>query len=261
MADSASSPPAGKCRLAGHGACSGSISGEHYLSHALLRQLGPGKTIALQGTPWSVDELRTVGKSALTANILCRGHNSRLSTLDDKVARLLRALQEAQRELEAGSARSRTHTFDGLTLERALLKIVYTMWASGNLAHGGEKLPGAPPPGWDLYLLGEEPLPPHWGLYVNPPSGPFMAAADEFELTALSGSDGSGVKAVHFKLARIPVSLLLGKPDDPLAYGVRRPCALVLRRGAAAHTLRLIWPDGEAGMPIEYVRAGDAPAS
>jgi hypothetical protein len=70
-----------KCRLAGQGPCQGKLSGEHYISHALLKRLGAGQTIGIQGTPWSRDTLREVGKAGLTANILCQRHNSELSGL------------------------------------------------------------------------------------------------------------------------------------------------------------------------------------
>ena len=60
------------CALAGHGPCSGKISGEHYISHAALRRLAPGEGITISGTPWSAAGLRTVGKAALTANIVCQ---------------------------------------------------------------------------------------------------------------------------------------------------------------------------------------------
>ncbi len=241
-----------------HGPCEGKISGEHYISHALLKQLGPSKAVHISGTPWSGSTPIKVGKSALTANILCQKHNASLSNLDSLASRLLKALQTAQLQLKQGTKTSPTHTFIGPNFERWLLKVGYMMWASGNLANQSSRIPSLPPKNWNGILTGKDDFPDFWGLYVEPPERPFVTAADEFEVVPLSASDGSGIKAIRFQLARIPFTLVMGKPDQPGSFGMRRPRAVVLQNEFARHTLRLTWPAGNTSEPIIYTRLGDA---
>lgn len=71
-----------KCYLNGTNDCSEEISREHYVSRAVLEQLGHG--IKVTGAPWLAPgiSLETTAES-LTAKILCRRHNAALSPLDD----------------------------------------------------------------------------------------------------------------------------------------------------------------------------------
>lgn len=209
--------------------------------------------------PWCADGPKEVGINSLTANIFCQGHNSQLSALDTLATRFLEALQEAELDLQRGSSKDRTHTFNGLKLERWFLKVCYTMWASENFGHRGVKLPGSPPDAWDDYLLGTEPLPPHWGLYVPMAREAYPTVLSEFEVIPISGSDGSGIIGAHFKLASIPFTLILGKPDDPSAWGIYRPRELIFHDNRFGHFLRLAWPEGEIGSPIQYIRLGPSP--
>ena len=244
------------CALAGHDPCAGKITGEHYISAALLKALRADDHILIQGTPWTGDRAVLVGQSSLTANILCSRHNSMLSILDAEAARFLKAIKTAQLDLKAGMPKSRTHTFDGARLERWFLKVCFMMWASGNFSENGAKLAGKPPPQWNEYLLGRAALPNLWGLYVEPPTEPFATTENEFEVTPLSGNDGSGIKGARFKLARLPFSLILGEPGGD--WGHHRPSGFILQNGKAAHNLRLRWPEGQASLPITYTRTADS---
>ena len=248
------------CALAGHGPCAGKISGEHYISHAVLRRLAPDEGISISGTPWTAAGPKTVGKAALTANIVCQKHNSDLSGLDSIGGRWMACIQEAQLALAGTSARSRTHTFDGIKLERFFLKLAFMLWHSGNFASAGAAIQGAPSGIWADLLTGAVPFPSTWGLYVPTSGAPFMAVDRQFSAMPLTGSDGSGIKAVHFEMATVPFYLMLGNPDHQAHWGTRRPRQLDIGNDIACHRLRLAWPEGEASEPVTMQRVADPPS-
>lgn len=249
------------CALAGHGLCGGKISGEHYISLAVLRRIAPGEGITISGTPWTAAGPKTVGKAALTANIICERHNSGLTDLDSLAGRWMASIQEAQLALASRSARSRTHTFDGLKLERWFLKVAFMLWHSGNFASAGAAISDAPPRIWADLLTAAAPFPPTWGLYIPTGDAPFMAVDRQFSAMALTGSDGSGIKAIHFEIAKVPFHLLLGNPDHQAHWGTRRPRQLDLGNDVACHHLRLTWPDGSSGDAVTVRRVADPPST
>lgn len=120
-----------KCFLQGYGTCGKRLSREHYISEAVLKQLASGKTVALGGLPWQPERtLQSIGIGALQARILCEGHNSALSPLDEEAGRLLRtldAIDKSHREVAPLSS------FDGQRVERWLLKIICGLVAGQGL--------------------------------------------------------------------------------------------------------------------------------
>lgn len=244
-----------RCEMHGFGPCSGKISGEHYISAGLLRELSSDGKIIVQGLPWATEPKR-VGIASLTANILCQGHNSRLSDLDEIALKFFRAIKAAQLSLQAHNTTGSFHAFNGRLLERWFIKVLFATWASGNLADGGERIEGRPPSTWIEYILGLRALPSQWGLYMKPTQGFFSTVENEFELVPLSGSDGSGLKGAHFKIARLPFTLVMGKPGGD--WGIQRPAKLRLEQDNVGHDLRMGWAGARAGPSVTYTRIADS---
>src|SRR6266446_3468995 len=110
------------CWAAVLGKCGGGISGEHVLSKGLFR----GKAVQVQGTPWKAEKLKPIGINALTANILCRDHNSALSNVDDEGIAAFHAIRRFE-EVLAGrlnpiNAADLQHHVSGHMLERWFIK-------------------------------------------------------------------------------------------------------------------------------------------
>ena len=89
------------CALETTSLCEGGLSGEHYISRALLDVIAPDGKISIEGLPWA-REAKSVGPNALTATILCRRHNSLLSPLDTEAAKFATFLRDAQLDLASG---------------------------------------------------------------------------------------------------------------------------------------------------------------
>jgi hypothetical protein len=106
------------------GDCDGQQSGEHIVSGGIWT----GPTVDVIGFPWCKDSPKKIGIGALTANILCRRHNSLLSPLDSAAKEAFKGLATAS-QLANGRRRILTrpwtpiiiHT-NGTLLERWCLK-------------------------------------------------------------------------------------------------------------------------------------------
>ncbi len=69
--------------------CSDKISGEHYISKAILKLISDEK-LNVTGWPYSSAESVQIGINNLTVNCLCTRHNSMLSPLDDAAANIFK---------------------------------------------------------------------------------------------------------------------------------------------------------------------------
>jgi hypothetical protein len=86
------------CYLGHTNDCGGGITGEHYVSRAVLEQLSE-PVVAIEGVHWlAPGDRKVVSINRLTANILCSRHNSALSTLDDEAGHFFTHSQEHSRE-------------------------------------------------------------------------------------------------------------------------------------------------------------------
>lgn len=125
---------------------------------ALLTRFG--KTFFVEGPPWAKEPIRT-GKQALTASVLCKRHNNKLSALDVFIREFDDVLM-AGLQGDAGA-----HVFDGEDLERWALKALLGLGVSGNLgaSEDGEKLGPRVPELYLRILFGEEALPERCGFF------------------------------------------------------------------------------------------------
>lgn len=76
--------------------CSKEMSGEHLVSKALFPD-----SVNIQGFKWCHDRPKAIGINSLTANVLCRDHNSELSDLDNAALRAWEALKRIRGRCES----------------------------------------------------------------------------------------------------------------------------------------------------------------
>lgn len=244
------------CFLSGSSTCRSKLSREHYISRAVLERVFVGSTGVVQGLPWSDAVYQQVSLMSLTAKILCEGHNNELSDLDTVAGNFLDFVQRAQLHLAGRAEVPRPLTISGHLLERWLLRVAAGMLASGNLSHQGKRLEAEVPEQWKQCLLGKL-FPEGWGLYIRPPTHEFAMAEREFEVVPLSGHDRLP-RAFHFALARLPLTLVLGRPDVQSEWGFFRPEGIALTDNFWNHRVQLEWAPKPASGPIEYTRLRDA---
>jgi hypothetical protein len=155
-----------KCYAQSLGGCSSQISGEHYVSEAVLRAVSQANNrIRVQGLKFQPSGLvQEIGISNLTGNVLCDTDNSQLSQLDAVGLEFFDAMER----IMCGGSLGAIDPIDGYRLEGWMLKTL-----TGGVFCGAFQLPegmnlkGKPPPHgflsvlFDRMMLGE-PL----GLYL-----------------------------------------------------------------------------------------------
>jgi hypothetical protein len=78
--------------------CSKKISGEHIISEIIMKFLFPNN-LYLSGPKWLKDqENKNIPISSLTANVLCKTHNSALAKFDTQMNKLVRYLYTIEEE-------------------------------------------------------------------------------------------------------------------------------------------------------------------
>jgi hypothetical protein len=147
-----------KCYARALNDCDGPISGEHYISYSVLKQLG--SNVALGGVPWSEQPI-SIPTKQVTGKILCKRHNESLSSLDATAGKLFEAIQNTHKGIKAGWV-----LLNGEDIERWMMKLLFGIIASGNIrprdGHTAEKT--CPPMPYLNILFGHKPMPPGCGL-------------------------------------------------------------------------------------------------
>ena len=157
-----------KCYIRLTNVCSTKISGEHYVSAAILAEFGNLRT---SGLPWFGPGVTQVGINTLTSKILCTRHNSVLSPLDTEGRRMLVAIRDGINHVWKKSLSTKTlfriasgeaFEFSGLKTLMGLLAANFA-WTDGASTLNEFTLPEA----LILGALTTGRLPPGYGHYVG----------------------------------------------------------------------------------------------
>lgn len=180
--------------------CSGKLSHEHLVSRALF----DGPTIQVNA-PWTGGQTRSIGLNRLTGNILCKGHNSRLSPVDVQGATLFRTVRIFDSWLAGKLAddpeRIRRIRIDGPMLERWFAKTAINLFIStARDKHWPDKgAPSVPPRYVVDAIFGKSRLAPPMGLhFLAGQVADTRVVADQVRFTPLF-RDGTCFVAGHFE--------------------------------------------------------------
>jgi hypothetical protein len=255
-------PPAGaieKCYMKELGSCSGGISREHLISEAIIRLLAGDGDFTVAGLPWiPPGEFKAIGPKSLVATCLCRKHNSAIHALDDAALAFFTMLKSC---LDRSTDTLR-FIVSGHDIERWLLKTLKAMAASGNLAHGQEKLPGVFSS--DVRVLDMLDTPSLWpgstGLYCIMRAGELTENHNRFQLAPLSNQRGevgglwTNILGLSFILMLEPLDIA---QNPQLAGAVFRPGQIVVTHPGSTSWLVLSWDDDKThldSMSLKFVR-------
>lgn len=217
------------CYASGLYDCDHKLSREHYISQALLKELGGAPIVS--GLPWQQGPNK-LGSKTMAAKVLCERHNGMLSPLDQVGGRFFKALS-----LDTDHGLWLSHRqlvlFAGEDVERWLLKALLGAAFSGNLPHGGDRFPrsGTPPTSWLEILFGLREMPSKAGLYwLEEPEAP-MKVERRFGFAPLYLQHQSLIQLVGCYARFVAASfILLMEPEaagDPRLEGsVHRPAML-----------------------------------
>lgn len=220
------------CFLKGYGTCSAKISKEHYISKTVLKALSSNGGFRIGGLPWQPDQtLQRIGIESLVSKILCETHNSSLSPLDAVAGKLFRVIDSADKSPATLPDVTR---LNGLLVERSFVKLLCGLAASAGFNSG------IVPEQWKLVLLGKQ-WSDHCGLYLSI-SSEQQVLAKELRLETMVDQETREVLAAVFSVAGVSFNILLGRPENPSAWGTHRPRGIIFRNEADEKCVEFVWP-------------------
>ncbi len=246
------------CYLRGTCDCSDQISREHYMSKAVLDQLGT--VLRVSGMHWqdiSATIDTTVGN--LTSKILCKRHNESLSPLDQEAALFFSALHKTLVDLERKTISRKPvfHLVDGTAIELWMLKVACGLYF-GVGAKNRKKI--SEDHSIDMTKVERAFFESKWdsraGLYFKGSTGSVINIASSVGMTTLSSDSDQRVCGAAVSLLGVTLELLFdttGTNPGNWAGIIRRPTELVFARKHRQHSVVLTWPPGtpEASIVME----------
>ncbi|BAQ64035.1 hypothetical protein [Geminocystis sp. NIES-3709] len=246
-----------KCYLSHTKGCSEKISGEHYISEALLNVIEKqNRTIDVTGFTWlPKEQLSSISKANLKAKILCTNHNCALSPLDSAVADFVAAIGSIDIEQQKQVPLCLAYSVDGTSIERWLIKVVYGLVVSGQI----KQKTGQP------FLVKEKCMSllcsPHarwpvgWGLYLPKRPG-HVYHSSSFELIPQYNPDNGLLLCLDLKFNGIVMHFVMGKPDTKESFGIHRPAELRFVKGDTSCKISFSWAARKAGEAVTLRHVG-----
>lgn len=247
------------CYLRSTNDCCDQISGEHYMSEAILQRF---EGVRVSGMHWQKPgEEVTLAVSALKANILCRRHNSALAPLDAEAGLFFAAIDEGVADLKRKTL-SRKPTFrliSGDAIELWMLKVACGLYFAVG-AHDGVKLSSSH--SIDIQKVRRAFFDRQWdpggGLYFKgAPGERFGGKAHRIGMAPLSDNSAKRCCGTSVSLAGYRMEVVfdtVGVNYGPNLGLVRRPTELVWSRFHRQLFIVLSWPPGtpEARVPFRF---------
>lgn len=241
-----------RCFLSITNDCVRSISGEHFISAALLKDAF-GDHIWVSGFPWQrSSEKKHLSVKNLTANNLCTRHNSALSPLDAVVAGFFTDLRVVVADIcrKTLSRKSMTRVASGEALELWMLKAAFGFtsmnYPDADEAHSSTK-PDISPAAIRTLLTGK------WedgcGLYMSYREGDLLDPYDSrLGLRPLFLAGSKQLVAVQFQFCGITFDLIINADgwlhSSYQEISVRRPSGFIFVHGRRENMFALTWPKG-----------------
>ena len=235
------------------GGCSHQISGEHYVSQAILRLVSKGEPSVLVRnlTFQKQASLEPKGIGKLVAKVLCDTHNRILSPYDDSGRALFSGMDQIDSGVGKIEETPATIIVNGDGLERWMLKTICGGLFSGNIPVSGGSMKGVgPPKEWLDILFADGKFSAGQGLYVRAgtPGVTFATDPSVLKIEVISDPDdvviGLSVWIFNFEFILVLASLPPQLPEM-LEYSQYRPKGIVVQ--GSSKRIQIAWHDGIAG--------------
>ena len=254
-----------KCYASDFANCSDDISGEHCISHGVLRVLSEdGVTIEVEGLAWfKDDEKKKLSTKTLVSNVLCKRHNEALSGFDSVAKRFFLSIDKIDRKYEADITEheDRVFLFNGHDIERWMLKTLCCLVFSGSASSKSGPTKGlALNPEWLRILFGQRGFPSKWGLYFSGNIGEVNTVNRGFGFSSISNES----RGVYGSITVLNGKRLILAMDVPpadkgntiVAGYIYRPNELVMTNGKSKKVIMFGWDlQGQGGsITIDYAK-------
>ncbi len=235
-----------RCYMAATGACDTKISGEHLISHSVLKILAD-EQVELSGLPWQKPgEKKMLGFSTLVTKALCRKHNSSLSPIDTVGARLFEAIQKCG-TTDTGPALF--FLLSGHDVERWMLRSLAIFGFSGNFSIDGAVVEQDFIKRLQIIELLEDPkrLKKPVGFYLTRGLGHQFWRRDNIQIAPVVNTGSNEIMGITLDLQGLEFALLAADHDlagTGLDKAMYRPAAFVFDMNGIRHRIQLSWEDG-----------------
>lgn len=244
-----------KCYAGTTANCSTKISGEHFISNSILKELELNGKVKIIGLPWQDKEkFNLLSRNKLVSNILCTTHNELLSSFDSSIGRLSKTLLRFDEDFNLDNAKEDLAVFSGEDLEKWMLKTVCAFIASNQIAYKGSKVSCELK---DIYvdiLYNDKPFPDQWGMYFKIPDDRKIQKFHSISFKALTANNE--LKAAEFLVNNFKFYLVLGPPNRKTDFGIYRPRGIQLAKGDIKKRIEICWQDKRYNAGIFMERVG-----
>ncbi len=242
-----------KCYARNTGKCSRRISREHIISDSLLRLFEHNKTVKVAGLSWLPEkEFRLFSRNSFGSNILCTYHNSILSKYDAEIEAFAKCLIDYDADFNNSSPKSEHKKFKGAYIENWMLKTVCNIIAANQVLREGVPIPCILKDVYIEILFNGIPWQEGWGLYFKIPDK--VQKYNCFGFATRTGNNE--VKAADFLFNNFQFSLLLGKPDNPASFGIKRINKITFTNGSIEKVIEFEWEDKQHDVYVVLTRTG-----
>ena len=219
--------------------CSEKISGEHYVTAGVLKEIDC--IINLEGVPWIPEgEMKRVPVDSLTANVLCDRHNRAFSPLDRIGIEFFRAVKQYSVAAYAGN--ERVSAFNGRDIERWMLKTLYGLLASRTLQvqHGVRIKTDIDMRCVEL-LYDKVPFSPSRGLFVRTEPGHPVQTKRSLSVSPVTNDAKRTLNGL--RLTIVGFDFLLTTSPVPAESSAFRPGYIVFSSSTGDKIIHLFWKD------------------
>ena len=243
-----------KCYASSTKKCSKKITREHFISHNILKELVYERGVKITGVPWiDYETWKVLPTESLASKILCKNHNQALSDLDAQMGRFFRTILDFDEDFNRDAPKEELAVFSGEDIEKWMLKTVCAMVASSQLATQGQKMDVPLKREWVDILYNNHSWPEHWGMYFK--------VADRTISKFKSISVQPFTKAGELKKAEISINefkfnLILGKDDNPWAWGRYRPRTMIFSQKGVKKYIEICWQNNAYQRQVDLTRIG-----
>lgn len=204
-----------KCWASCLGNCCDKISREHIISASLFKNT---KLVTVQGFHWCLNEEKEIGLSSLTANILCKHHNSLLSDLDLAAGHAFNIFEDIATYINEavrtnGRFKARSSNVNALYLERWLLKTLINVSYGYNHFFGNGQEIGVPDEHLVNVSFGRSKFRQGAGMYFASNEGEKLSFDSKLNITPLIYLPENRIVGAMFTFAGMQLFLWL-KPEE-----------------------------------------------
>jgi len=270
-----------KCYVNRYGGCSRKISGEHYVTHSIIKlySFGDDDVKVKHDTGRGIREFASPKK--FVSNILCRNHNTALHNADDAALKVAKFLFNISTTYKCGTGEwgdPDQITVSGDDFQVWVLKLLCNHVMGKAFPHERDESVNPFPPECVDLLLGRAMWPSEWGMCVSGDStndglmlNDFSGVEDVTESVSFQpfifgdhipgrGGEVAGgivnLNGVGFGLTVVNVGrsnpAKFNVPENPLRGSVPRPKSIAWKLGGVEKRINFTWSDIWKHEPVTY---------